>query len=107
MTMRLLRIAFLLLMLVSPDIIHGTVEARLTQDRLEPATALFKEGRFAEAEIVCSKLIAGDPKNYRAIVVRGRIALLSNDLRRARADLTNATKLNPQDLEPKLLLAEA
>ena len=78
--MRLLRTAFLSFLLLSAHIIHGTVEAQLTQDRLEPAMGLFKEGRFDEAERVCSDLIAREPKNYRAIVLRGRIACFPTTL---------------------------
>lgn len=105
--MRVLRTAFLLLLLFSVHIIQGSVEAQLVPDLLEPAVGLFKEGRFAEAGKVCSEVIAQEPKNYQAILLRGRIALLANDLSQAQKFLTKAIELDPQDSAPRSLLAEA
>lgn len=105
--MKQLKAALLLLLLFSGNITHSSVEVQLNQDRLEPAISLFKEGRFAEAEKICSELIAREPKNYQAVILGSRIALLANDINQAQKLLTKAIELNPQDSTPKTLLAEA
>ncbi|WP_157246900.1 retropepsin-like aspartic protease [Nonomuraea typhae] len=68
--------------------------------------ALFKQGRFAEAERGYRRLLLDDPKNARATGQLGYLALLSNRFRRAETFLTRAIRLNRDDLTAKQRLAE-
>ncbi len=73
----------------------------------ESADNLFKAGKFAEAEMLYLKILAGDKANYQAAVRMGNIALLANRLDEAQRWLTKATSLKPEEKLPKSLLAEA
>lgn len=73
---------------------------------LEAADVAFKDAKFAEAERLYAKVAAQDPKNYRAMLHLGRIALLSNKLAEAQKWLSAAAALNPDETTPKALLAE-
>jgi predicted aspartyl protease len=74
---------------------------------LAPADALFKAGKFAEAEKAYARVVAGDPRNLRATGRLGYIALLSNRLDEAQRWLEKAVALKPDEAPAKALLAEA
>jgi len=88
----------------------GGLGAASAQDKPGPAgspEALFKEGKFAEAEKIYSDSLRADPKNYATLVRLGFIALLSNRLDEAEKRLKSAMDLKPDESAPKSLLAEA
>src|SRR5262249_32570467 len=58
----------------------------------DPA-ALFRTGKFAEADKACAEALAGQPANYDALLLRGRIALLSNRLADAERYLVKALEI--------------
>jgi hypothetical protein len=67
---------------------------------------LFKEGRFAEAERGYRRLLREDPQDAHATAQVGYIALLSNRFNAAEAFLSDAVRLNPDDVASKQRLAE-
>jgi predicted aspartyl protease len=73
---------------------------------LQRADALFKAGKFAEADRAYARLVRQDPRSYRAVARLGYLALLSNRLDDARQRLEDAIRLQPSEAAPKLLLAE-
>ena len=77
------------------------------EDNLAMADSLFKAGKFAEAEKFYAQALDKDPKDYRALVRMGYLALLSNRLDEAQNWLSKAIELKPKDPSPKSLLAEA
>src|SRR5262252_4512819 len=72
----------------------------------EAADALFKEGKFDEAEKIYTKVLTADAKNHQATVRLGNIALLGNRLDEAQKWLSRALELKPDEQATKLLLAE-
>lgn len=76
------------------------------QDKLESATAQFKEGNFAESAKICNEILAKDKQNFPAILLKGRIALLANKLKDAEKLLNQAIKAKPDEKDAKSLLAE-
>lgn len=74
---------------------------------LRSADALFRAGKFAEAEKLYAPIAARDPRDYAATVRLGHIALLANRLDEAQRWLGKAVALRPGDPEAKLQLAEA
>jgi predicted aspartyl protease len=72
----------------------------------DPADALFKAGKFAEAEKLCSLLVVLDPANARLTSRLGQLALLANRLDTAQMWLDKTLKLSPDDASAQLLLAE-
>ncbi|SEF32256.1 Aspartyl protease [Amycolatopsis pretoriensis] len=59
--------------------------------------ALFKTGRFAEADRDYAALLRTDPDDAHAVARRGYIALLSNEFTTAERFLTRAVELTPDD----------
>src|SRR5262249_50552534 len=80
--------------------------ARATQALLESANALFREGKFAEAEPLYSRVQAEDRASFEATLRLGTIALFRNKLADAEAWLTKAVQLKPEDRAARKLLAQ-
>jgi hypothetical protein len=72
----------------------------------DSADALFKAGRFSEAEKLYAAAASRDPANHRAVLQMGRLALLSNRFGDAERRLGRAIGLAPADAVTKQLLAE-
>src|SRR5262249_20777366 len=76
------------------------------QRYVAPADALFKIGKFAEAEKVYAQVLTQEPKNYRATGRLGYISLLSNRLDEAQKWLEKAVEIKPDEVPAKALLAD-
>ena len=76
-------------------------EAQIEQRNVDYASGLFKESKFAEAKKICAHVLAGEPKDFQAVVLMGRIALLANRLAEAEKWLTKAIELKPGETEPR------
>lgn len=74
---------------------------------LKSADELFKKGKFEEAEKLYRAEVDQNPKNFKAFLQLGYIALLSNRLREAQDWLMKAIELQPEEKVPKLFMAEA
>jgi len=74
---------------------------------IDLANKLFQAGKFTEAAKVYSRIATDNPQDYSATVQLGRIALLSNRLKDAQVLLQKALALQPDDTDPKVMLAEA
>jgi hypothetical protein len=74
---------------------------------MDSANRLFEAGKFAEAGKLYSQIVAKNPKDFSATLYLGRIALLSNRLDDAQKWLEKAITLQPDNIDPKILLAEA
>jgi Tfp pilus assembly protein PilF len=87
----------------------ATAEAILqpNQSQIDSADRLFKAGKFAEAGKLYSQIVAQNPKDYYATLQLGRIGLLSNQLHDAQKWLEKAITLQPENADPKVMLAEA
>ena len=96
-------IAVILLLLFTPL----SVEGAGNEDNIALADSLFREGQFTEAEAVYAECVRKEPDNYQAVLSLGRINLYKNSLEESEKWLKKAMKLNPEDKEPKALLAEA
>jgi len=81
--------------------------AQPKQPGLDSAGRLFQAGKFSEAGKLYSQIVAQNPKDYSAILQLGRIALLSNRLDDAQKWLEKAIALNPNETDPKVMLAQA
>src|SRR5215468_1380674 len=81
--------------------------AQPKQSGVDSANRLFEKGKFAEAGKLYSEIVAQNPKDYSAILQLGRIALLSNRLDDAQKWLEKAITLQPENADPKIMLAEA
>ena len=77
------------------------------QSEIDSANRLFQAGKFSEAGKLYSQIVAQNPKDYSATLQLGRIALLSNRLDDAQKWLEKAITLQPDDADPKVMLAEA
>jgi predicted aspartyl protease len=75
--------------------------------RIDSADRLFETGKFSEAGKFYSQIVTQNPKDYSAILQLGRIALLSNRLDDAQKWLEKAITLQPENADPKVMLAEA
>jgi Aspartyl protease len=71
-----------------------------------PADALFKAGKFAEAEPLYAAITSKNEKDYHSTVRLGYLALLSNRLDDAQKWLERAIELSPGAMPAKHLLAE-
>jgi predicted aspartyl protease len=80
--------------------------AQPKQSGIDAANQLFQTGKFAEAGKLYSRIVAQNPKDYSATLQLGRIALLSNRLDEAQKWLQKAITLQPNDADPKVMLAE-
>ncbi|HSU53052.1 MAG TPA: aspartyl protease family protein, partial [Candidatus Dormibacteraeota bacterium] len=74
---------------------------------IDSADRLFQAGKFADAGKLYSQIVAENPKDYSATLRLGRIALLSNRLDDAQNWLQKAIALQPENADPKVMLAEA
>ena len=81
--------------------------AQPTQSGIDSANRLFETGKFPEAGRLYSQIVAQNPKDYSATLQLGRIALLSNRPDDAQKWLEKATTLQPENADPKIMLAEA
>ena len=81
--------------------------AQPKQSEIDSANRLFEAGKFAEAGKLYSRIVAQNPKDYSAIVQLGRIALLSNRLDDTQKWLEKAIALKPNEIDPKVMLAQA
>jgi predicted aspartyl protease/Tfp pilus assembly protein PilF len=77
------------------------------QSGIDSAGRLFEAGKFSEAAKLYLQNIAQNPKDFSAILQLGRIALLSNRLDDAQKWLEKAITLQPENPDPKVMLAEA
>jgi predicted aspartyl protease len=77
------------------------------QSGVDSANRLFEAGKFGEAGKLYSEIVAQNPKDYSAILQLGRIALLSNRLDDVQKWLEKAITLQPENADPKIMLAEA
>jgi len=77
------------------------------QSGIDSANQLFQAGKFAEAGKLYSRIVAQNPKDYSATLQLGRIALLSNRLDDAQKWLEKAITLQPDNADPKVILAQA
>jgi predicted aspartyl protease len=66
---------------------------------------LFQAGLFAEADLHYAEVLAGDPANVHALIQRGYIALLSNQLARAADLFEQSLDLEPENQRAIQLLA--
>jgi Tetratricopeptide repeat len=73
----------------------------------ESANELFQAGEFARAGKLYAQTLAREPRNYRASLRLGEIALLANRLDEAEKWLKKAVVLKPDDKAAKLSLAQA
>ena len=80
--------------------------AQPTQSGIDSANRVFEAGKFAEAGKLYSQIVAQNPKDYSATLQLGRIALLSNRLDDAQKWLEKAISLQPDDTDPKVMLAQ-
>jgi predicted aspartyl protease len=80
--------------------------AQASGQSTEVADALFRRGKFQEAEKVYGEVAAKNANDFQAVARLGHIALLSNRLADAEKWLDKATQLDPQATSVKLLLAE-
>lgn len=78
----------------------------VVKEQLKQSDVLFREGRFAEADVGYMKVLKADSKNLKALLKRGYIALLSNRFTEAKRFLSQAARLAPENLGPKVLLPE-
>ena len=81
----------------------------LSANKPEPsdyASLLFESGKFDEAKKVLMECIQGDPYNYQALILLGKINLFCNNFTEAEEYLTLANELRMEEVEPKQLLAE-
>jgi hypothetical protein len=81
--------------------------AQPRESESDSAGRLFQAGKFSEAGKLYSQIVARNPKDYSAILQLGRIALLSNRLDDAQKWLEKAITLQPENADPKVMLAEA
>jgi Aspartyl protease/Tetratricopeptide repeat len=81
--------------------------AQPKQSESDSANRLFEAGKFAEAGKLYSQIVAKNPKDFSATLQLGRIALLSNRLDDAQKWLEKAITLQPENADPKVMLAEA
>ncbi|MGB7062702.1 MAG: aspartyl protease family protein [Candidatus Zixiibacteriota bacterium] len=96
-------ILFISLLLLIPAYAKG----QSIKENLVKADKLFEEGKFAEAKAVYADVAKTDPDNYQAVLSLGRINLYENSLKESEEWLKKAIELNPEEKEPKALLAEA
>ncbi|HZS18208.1 MAG TPA: aspartyl protease family protein [Candidatus Udaeobacter sp.] len=78
-----------------------------TPSQIDSANRLFQIGKFADAGKIYSQIVQTNPKEYSAILQLGRIGLLSNNLDDAQKWFEKPIALNPNDADPKVMLAAA
>jgi predicted aspartyl protease len=95
--------------IISQSVIAASPEPtqQLKQSGIDSANQLFQAGKFAEATKLYSRIVVQNPKSYSATLQLGRIALLSNRLDDAQKWLEKAMTLQPEDVDAKVMLAQA
>ncbi|UCB52020.1 MAG: hypothetical protein JSV10_08520, partial [Candidatus Zixiibacteriota bacterium] len=96
-------IIFVSLLLLIP----AYVEGQSIRENLVNGDKLFEQGKFAEAKAAYADIAKTDPDNYQAVLSLGRINLYENSLQESERWLEKAVMLNPEEKDPKALLAEA
>jgi predicted aspartyl protease len=94
-----------LTLLFGPSAVLGAVPAR--QDSIFAADAAFQAGHFVAAQAAYTRLLQRNPNAYGALLGLGTLALYANRLAEARTQLERARSVRPNDVEPRVLLAEA
>jgi Aspartyl protease len=84
----------------------GNATQDVTKDLLESANRLFKEGKFAEAQALYSKVQGKDPTDVEAPLRLGMIALFENKPSAAEMWLTKAGQMKPEDKDAMKSLAQ-
>ncbi len=105
--MKLARTCIVLIALITARSLSGQATPHSTQSEIDSANRLFEAGKFSDAGKLYLRIVTGNPKAYSAIVQLGRIGLLSNKLDDAQKWFEKAIALNPNDADPKVMLAEA
>ncbi len=95
---------------VAITVVAGVMTASPTaqpkESEIDSASQLFQAGKFSEAGKVYSRIVLRNPKDFSTILQLGRIALLSNRLDDAQKWLEKAITLQPENADPKVMLAE-
>jgi hypothetical protein len=99
------KVVVILFLVLAP--VHLYAEGTSNQETIAQAENLFNQGKFTEAEAVYTDVVKSEPDNYQAVLSLGRINLYENSLEESEKWLKRAMKLNPEENEPKALLAEA
>lgn len=98
-------ITIILCLLFTPLCVYA--KGTSNQESIALADSLLKAGEFTEAEAVYSEIVKKKPDNYQAALSMGRVNLYKNSLEESEKWLKKAIRLNPEEKEPKALLAEA
>jgi len=101
------RICIALAMILGSWSFSRQVAAQPEQADIDAGNRLFESGKFAEAGEIYARIAAQHTKDYAVILQLGRIALLSNRLDDAQKWLESAVALQPDDVDAKVMLAEA
>ncbi len=104
--MTIVRICIALAVILAPCSFSGQAASQAQQSEIGSADRLFQIGKFAEAGELYARMVAQNPKDFAAILGRGRVALLSNRLDDAQKWLEQAVALKPDDADAKVMLAE-
>ncbi len=91
---------------VVASVMTAVPAAQPKESEIDSASQLFQAGKFSEAGKVYSRIVVRNPKDYSTILQLGRIALLSNRLDDAQKWLEKAITLQPENADPKVMLAE-
>lgn len=105
---RILCIGVLVLWMISPaaDLVAAASAKKVSLKVGTQADALFREGKFAEAEALYRKALTQEPGRVHFVGRLGYIAMLSGRLDEAEHDLQRALKLDPKLSAAHALLAE-
>jgi predicted aspartyl protease len=104
--MTLNRICAVLVAVVTAWGFSSQAKSQTNQPDIELAE-LFKVGQFDEARKGYARAVEKNSNDYSAVLQLGRIALLSNELNDAQKWLEQALILRPDDIDAKVMLAEA
>jgi len=104
--MMLIRICAALAFVAAAWSFSGQARSQTSQSNTELGD-LFKVGQFDEARKGYARVADKNPNDYSAVLQLGRIALLSNQLNDAQKWFEQALRLQPDDIDAKVMLAEA
>src|SRR6184192_3883834 len=104
--MKFVRSCLALVAIIAPGSFSGQTTSQSGQSEIDSANQLFQVGKFAEAGKLYSQIATQNPRDYSATLQLSRIALLSNRLDDAQKWLEKAIILQPDDADPKVMLAE-
>lgn len=74
---------------------------------LDQADSLWAAGWFTQAGAIYAPINDANLNDYRSTLQLGRLAVYTNQFFEAESKLVHAIELKPEDIEPKLLLAES